>query len=282
MQLLRQGLLEDLDKDLEKLGRALRWSIFVVPLVKWAWPAVVPFSYGHVLRPRGHIGHWLQAGWPILLWGATIAALVAFTTRNSRRENAEAERFLAVGFFRSLQAGVLEELLFRWLLLFGAIVGVKLSNWLFFGWAGFGVAQWVQLHVLGPVANFTTLGLLKVYLVTPENWAIGAAILGANAFFRDGHKYQGVFGWLNSWFGGMFLFYLMFRFGLPAAIVVHFLYDLGIFAVYYLDRVIERSQARRAEIRSRTNNRGPGSRSGLVSSYLETIPVRDGCNPSLR
>jgi hypothetical protein len=40
----------------------------------------------------------------------------------------------------------------------------------------------------------------------------------------------------------MFFFYLMFTYGLVAAIVVHFLYDALIFFVRYLDEVIERAQ----------------------------------------
>ena len=56
-------------------------------------------------------------------------------------------------------------------------------------------------------------------------------MLYTNAFFRDGHRYQGPIGVLNSWFAGMFLFWIMFTYGLPAAILVHFMYDFLIFSL---------------------------------------------------
>jgi len=40
----------------------------------------------------------------------------------------------------------------------------------------------------------------------------------------------------------MFMFYLLFKYGLVAAIVVHFLYDLFIYLVRYLDSIFERSR----------------------------------------
>lgn len=109
-------------------------------------------------------------------------------------------------------------------------------------WLGANVPEYLQVHLFGPVANFFTLGLLSDQLTNPANWAIGAAIIASNGFFRDGHKYLGWFGFLNSWFIGMFFFYLMFTYGLPAAILVHFIYDFLIFTVRYVDEAIERAQ----------------------------------------
>ena len=68
-------------------------------------------------------------------------------------------------------------------------------------------------------------------LFHPSSWAVGAAVISANAFFRDGHKYQGILGVLNSWFAGMFFFWMMFAHGLWAAMVVHFTYDVVVFTV---------------------------------------------------
>lgn len=54
--------------------------------------------------------------------------------------------------------------------------------------------------------------------------------------------YLGWFGFINSWFIGLYFFCLTFTFGLIAAIVVHVTYDVLIFVIRYLDRVIERSR----------------------------------------
>lgn len=92
-----------------------------------------------------------------------------------------------------------------------------------------GIPEWFHVHVWGPLANITTGGHLQEYLFHPSGFAVGAALLYSNAFFRDGHKHIGLFGYVNSWFLGMFFFYLMLNYGLPAAILVHFVYDLAVF-----------------------------------------------------
>jgi len=121
---------------------------------------------------------------------------------------------------------------------------VFLNNWIISS-VGAHVPEYLQVHVFGPIANWFTLGLLESWLLTPSLWHIGAGMLAANGAFRDGHKYLGLIGFLNAWFIGMFFFYLMFTYGLVAAIVVHFLYDALIFFVRYLDEVIERAQGNR-------------------------------------
>jgi hypothetical protein len=59
----------------------------------------------------------------------------------------------------------------------------------------------------------------------------GAALLSSNGRFRDGHLYQGTIGWIDAWFCGMILFYIMFKWGLFAAIIVHFFYDFFLFTM---------------------------------------------------
>jgi len=94
-----------------------------------------------------------------------------------------------------------------------------------------GLLEWIHLNITAPIADWTTFGALHDQLYHPAGWLAGAAVLSANAGFRDGHKYQGILGYVNSWFLGMVFFWLMFTYGLLAAILVHFLYDLIIFAV---------------------------------------------------
>ncbi len=217
-------------------------SFLFAAVVKDLFPGVIPFGLFQFWHTTGTVGDWLGTAWPVLAWGAGLTALASLVTRNTREQNRNAERFLEAGWFVSLRAGVLEEASFRWAIFMAKIVGLTVVNWLIFGFLGFGVPEWLQIHIFGPVANFLTLGLLHDQLANPANWVVGAAMLSANALFRDGHKYEGLFGWVNSWFIGMFFFYLMFTYGLIASILVHFLYDALIFTVQYVDRVIERAE----------------------------------------
>jgi hypothetical protein len=130
---------------------------------------------------------------------------------------------------RTVWTGVIEEVCFRWLLFLGGIITVKVMNYIFFGGFWFGIPEWLQLNFFGPIANFFTLGYLTEYLVKPENWAIGAGLLSANALFRDGHMYQGILGFLDIWFFGMLMFWVLFTYGLPVCILVHFLNNLMIY-----------------------------------------------------
>jgi len=220
------------------------WAAIVVGIVGFIWPGAIPYSFFQLWHTEGSVADWLTTSIPILVWGAGFTALVSILTRNKREENDNAEVNFGIGFLVSLWAGVMEEICFRWLIYMSCTLGAIVVNFLIFGWLGFGVPEWLVLHIFGPVANFFTLGLLKAQLVNPAAWAIGCGVLGANAFFRDGHKYLGFIGFVNSWFIGMFMFYLLFTYGLLACILVHFLYDLAIFAVRYIDCVIERAQSR--------------------------------------
>jgi len=218
------------------------FCVIVLPIIMWIWPEAVPFKFFEFWNIRGNVIQWLYSAWPIFAWGTGVATIIAICTRNDRDTNRHAEKIIARGTLISIFAGIAEEVIFRWLFLLGAIVLVKIGNFLFFGFLGFGIPSWLHLHAFGPLANWITLGHLEPYLFHSTGWAVGAAMLSANSFFRDGHKYQGSFGWVNSWFIGMFLFWIMFQYGLLAAILAHFVYDLLIFTVLYVDASIERAR----------------------------------------
>jgi hypothetical protein len=227
---------------ISKFRARLVAGLTLLPLLMWLWPGLVPFGFWEFWRVRGTPLEWLRHAWPAFAWGGGLTLLVALATRNERHVNRFAERIIREGAKTSVFAGVVEEIAYRWLFFLWSIIAVQWGNWLFFGWAGFGLAQWLHLHAFGPLADWTTLGHLHGYLFHPAGWAVGAAMLAANGFFRDGHKYLGLFGFLNSWFMGMFFFWVLFTYGLVPAILIHFAYDFIIFAVRYLDAVVERAQ----------------------------------------
>ena len=213
-------------------------SLLFVLFVQWLWPGVIPFATFEFWK-ENNIWSGVVASWPMFAWGWGIMTLAAFTTLNKRSLNHKAEELLVGGVVISVIAGVFEEIIFRWTLFLSGIIGVKIGNWLFFGWLGFGLGEWLHMNIFGPVVNFVTLGKMH-WLIYDMGWAVGAAALAANAKFRSGHRYLGWFGFINSWIVGFFLFWIMFNYGLLTAIIVHFLYDLFIFVIRYLDAAIER------------------------------------------
>ena len=95
----------------------------------------------------------------------------------------------------------------------------------------FDLTEWIYVHWLVPLANWSTFHALQPQLMHSGSWVFGAAIVSASVSFRNAHKHLGFIGYVNSWFLGMVFFYLMFNYGLLTAIAAHFLYDAIIFTV---------------------------------------------------
>jgi len=89
---------------------------------------------------------------------------------------------------------------------------------------------WFFEKLMVPLANLTTFMQMGSLLKNHETPLFIFGILAANSAFRDGHKYQGLFGTINSWYAGMILIFATMTYGLLVAIVIHAIYDI-IFAV---------------------------------------------------
>jgi hypothetical protein len=205
----------------------------VVLLVMFFWPAAVPFAFFQFWRFSGNLPHVLLQCWPLFAWGVGVTSIIAFFHTNDWEENHEAEGMFLLRAAQSLSAGFFEEVCYRWLLFLALIPFFKVANV-----ALFGLPQWLFSHVTGPIADVLTLGHLHTYLYNGLGWAVGAALLSANNYFQKGHA--DFLQAINAWFVGMVMFYLMFTYGLLVSILIHFLYDLFIMFVIYVDAVIER------------------------------------------
>lgn len=166
-------------------------------VIKGIWPDSIPFGMFEFWK-GSRVWEGIKAVWWVFIWGAGITALHSAFTRNSREEDFKAESLFAFETLESIFAGVLEEIKFRWLAFFAAIVVAKVSNFLFFGWMGFGLVEWIFLNITGPIINFLTLNKMSWLLFHPAGWFVGAAALAANAKFQEGHRYLGFFGYFNS------------------------------------------------------------------------------------
>jgi len=207
-------------------------SLVVIGIVKYFWPEFIPFGFWDVWKAPHGILEGVIAGWPILAWGAFHfgRTWIFLDENHPDLVYASAWDTFVNGLRISAWAGITEEIAFRWLIFLGAMPSVVIGNWMFFGCAGFGIAEWFHLNVWGTLANWTTFGILEPQIFDPLHWYVGAALLYSNAFFREGHAYQGIVGILNSWFLGMGFFYLTFNYGLGSAIIVHALYDVLVFS----------------------------------------------------
>lgn len=229
---------ENKDK-LADLFRKIFFAVVVLAIVYHFFPEAIPFGPFELWDTKGSPSDWITSSWPILVWAIGVTSL-CFLTRNHWKVNRKAGLIFAKGTLISVAAGVVEEICFRWILFLHFIVMAKVINFLLLGFIGLGIIEAFQVYISGPIANFFTFGYLGEYLGNPTAWAVGVGILSANALFRNGHKYQGIVGFVNSWFIGMFMFILLFKYGLLACILVHFLYDFLIFFIQYVDMVIER------------------------------------------
>lgn len=229
------------NKDEEEQGNYLvsaAFSLVTIGLTYWLFPNVIPFSFLEFWKlDNNMILEGIKSSWIIFCWGAVVTLFICVFTRNSGSQNHDAEEMLGIGVLMSLWAGIVEEIVFRWIFFFSAIVALRFCNFFLFG-----LTEWFFNAIVGPISNIFTLGKISGLLYHPLGWFIGAAIISANAKFRNGHKYQGWFGYIDSWFFGLFLFWILFKYGLPACIAVHFLYDIFTFVIVYIDEVIERAR----------------------------------------
>ena len=216
--------------------RSARLSAFVLVVLVVVYPEALPFEvFGAPFWGGGfRLTDTFVTCLPLLGWGFAINCYLQANRMMEVRspigqyvEDFDRTRseLVTEGAILSIVAGVLEEMAFRWVIFLCAIPLLVGADWLFGGFAGIHAIEWIYTAILFPVANFMTLEVLSP--VFEMDWGIGAGMLAANAFFRDGHKYQGSFGMVNSWFIGMYMFHILFTYGLPECMFAHFAYNFG-------------------------------------------------------
>lgn len=94
----------------------------------------------------------------------------------------------------------------------------------------------VYQYLFYPIIDFMTLGLMKPVLNGDHQLLLVMGMFSANIAFRDGHKYQGLFGWTNAWYAGCVFIFATLNYGIWVALVVHAVYDILIHVIVYLGR----------------------------------------------
>ncbi len=200
-------------------------SISVMYLIlTFFWGDMVLLEFSDIQGRGSSIGAGLSAVWFIFVWGALATLTNGWFTRRQRRTHEPLE-VLVKGWWISLHAGFFEELMYRWLTFFMAMITLPFINW-----CTFGLLKWSYVTILVPFANWATFGALEPQLLGHTNWVFGAAIASTSLSFQAAHKGHGLIGWINSWFIGLVMFYLVFNFGIVTAIIAHVVYDMVVFA----------------------------------------------------
>lgn len=202
--------------------------LLAVSLLYWLLHAWVdaPIEFMELWSSKRSLWDGLAKVWFIFAWCISLAFLlniVPVLRKTPRRS--EPGYIFTKGTWLSVNAGFFEEIFYRWVMLFGAMIALKVFNVITFGFV-----QWLYETLLTPFANWTSLGLLNEQLSGQHGWLFAAAIVVANMHFAGMHgkgrgRLDGTIAVVNSWYMGLILFYLAFNYGLWVAIVAHILYD---------------------------------------------------------
>ncbi len=209
----------------------------VVALVKYLWPDSIPFGFFEFWR---FTGTWPGFGCIIAISAVWNAIENAIAARHKFKDDPEPSRnargLFPFSLYIGIKPAVTEETFFRWILFYVEIIAFKMSNIIACGITGV-LHNWI----FGPFVNLVSFGFLEPWLFHESSWAVGAALIFSCGRFRDGHMYQGFWGWLCSWFFGLFAFYVMFNYGLPAAMTAHFAFNFtAVYAFYLTEKAMER------------------------------------------
>jgi hypothetical protein len=217
-------------------ARAMVAGLFFL-LANWLWWTAIPFSTFQFWTLRGSAGDILGTGWPIFVWVGLAFLSISFIAQ--RFMLPAIQRYLPddiiltmghpiEGIWQSLWVGIGEEIILRWIVFYDIIVLLQWANFLLGGFAGGGLLAWIYLHIIGPIANFVTFGSLSSILFHPAGWAVGAAIMIVTRlrFKRRFFPANGGISDFFYWITGLFLFLIMFKYGLIASILAHCVQEL--------------------------------------------------------
>jgi hypothetical protein len=214
------------------------FAVVGVLYLLFGWWSDMPGFFELLFRTHMPMINGLGIVWYIFVIGASATALVGLASaiRGVDRVR-DTKQFFTRGTWLALNAGVFEEIMYRWLRLIGAMAVLNILNIVTFG-----LTRLVVSYILTPVANWASLGILDRVFTGHFGWLIAGGVLIASLRFKSVHRdpeqgsqskrgsFANILGVLTSWYFNLFMFYLVFTCGLWTAIVAHILYEL---CVYY-------------------------------------------------
>jgi len=211
-------------------AKMLAASVVAYFILRHFWGRYMLTSFSQ-LEGHGFVLSGLNHVWFIFAWALGLPLLATLVLRQRYVSNTPRAVQVIKGMWLSVNAGFFEEVLFRGLMFLNAMVMLVFLNWLTEWLVNGGLVKWLYVHWFVPLANWATFHALQPQLMDHRNWVFGVAIVSVTVAFRDEHKYLGFIGWVNSWFIGMVMFWLVFHYGLLTAIVAHAVYDAIIFTI---------------------------------------------------
>jgi len=192
------------------------------------------FAPLHTYKP---MGYGLSAIWYVFAIGIIATAFKGLTSVIFRAPHTtDTSRFFTRGTWLALNAGVFEEIMYRWLRLIGAMAVLNILNVVTFG-----LVRLVVSYILAPIVNWASLGILDRPLAGHLGWLVAGGVVLASLRFKNVHRnteqspeskktsFANILGVLTSWYFNLFMFGLVFACGLWTAIVAHVLYELCVY-----------------------------------------------------
>lgn len=216
---------------------AIMWIIFIRLFLPFE---AIHYVFEQFLFVAGSASEWFLTAWVIWAIGIPLNLWKMGSTTNPPEVHAKAPTIPISGFGTSLMAGIFEELVFRWILLYAALGLLWVINLGAFAFTGIELVR-LAIQPLTDLLVFLLMNGVDGRLVNPpELWALGFAIFLSVLKFQQGHLYQGKTGFLFSGLAGLVFFRVMFVHGLLAAMVVHFSFDMMVFIMLLIDVWIEK------------------------------------------
>ncbi len=221
-------------------------GIIVVRLLL-PWEAI-PYRFEEFLFLKGTAWEIFLTCWPIFAIGISLNVYLMARSVNPVEVHQNASSIPVTGFFQSLVAGLFEEIVFRWVLLYGFMGMIWFIDRITLRIFDVAALQVIaNTPVVSFFVNFITSGAPEV-AQHPGAWTIGFAAFLSNIKFQRGHLYLGIHGMIFSGIAGLYFFQLTFVHGLFAAIIVHFLFDMLVFVMLLIDILIERLTGHHAQL----------------------------------
>lgn len=201
-------------------------------IVNVFWPGFFnPFRFWNL--PDDTLGA-LANSWPFYLY----CFIITLVIRLKGIEKIHNKHVVLVrGVYKSVRSGLLEEIGYRNLFIFSAMAVISIMDFITLGFV-----LWLEQVFLFPIIDIVTLGLMhNIIYGFPVIFIAGS--FAANAVFTYSHRYQGLYGWINSWFAGLYLLTVMLTNGLIIAILAHMIYDLIYNVVRYGGRTLKQKNS---------------------------------------
>lgn len=158
------------------------------------------------------------SSWILFIW-SVVMAIISFVRNKKYFETNKSKTFADIC-FAAFFIALVEEMSFRWLLLFNIIWIVKLINLIFYQLIDFNI--FLLLHPAIEIMTFSYIDEIAY----PFGWSVQMSIIFANIIFTISHFQQKRLGMVSAWFVGLYFFYIALQYDIVICMIIHLLYNM--------------------------------------------------------